>query len=581
MKKYNSTIRMISKTEPSFMIWMLAQIIISSMIPILTVYAPKLIIEALTDEKSFSDVLRIVMLYGVLLLILNFINTNFESKSKLAADRFTKKLRFEIGKITMSMELSEIESTKTAEVVNLAKKASNLTETLAFLQRMISNAITVVGLSYMIARLDFLFLITVLIVVGLKSLFAFLSFRYQAKARLLSAQNERVGNYLHGIAYFNPGGAKEIRVGNLQSWYMNKIKVYRNQMVNLQYIDFKNTALFDTISALAIALQSFIVLFLLSANYMEGHISIADFTMIFTAVTTLTSSLSVFSEQIGFLKKQMMTVSDYNKLVSMHRNENDGVTGKMTEADIPSIDEIVFEDVTFNYPNSPLPALKDINITIKRGEKLVIVGLNGAGKSTFIKLLCKFYKPTNGRITLNGIDIWSIPNSKYYLFLAAVFQDNVNFTFSILENVTMSESSDEERVSEILRNLKMDAYADQTQVHVTKTFSPDGIELSGGEGQKLSIARAIYKKAQLLILDEPTASLDAEAESELYGDFFRLSKNKTVIFISHRLAAVGVADNIAVFDNGSITEYGSHKELIKQNGLYKKMVIAQSKPYVK
>lgn len=123
----------------------------------------------------------------------------------------------------------------------------------------------------------------------------------------------------------------------------------------------------------------------------------------------------------------------------------------------------------------------------------MIVGLNGAGKSTFIKLLCKFYKPSTGRITLNGFDIWSIPNNKYYSFIAAVFQDNVNFAFSIRENITMSENCDEEKVREILFDLKMDAYADRTSIHVTKIFSMDGVELSGGEGQKLSIARAIYK----------------------------------------------------------------------------------------
>ncbi|MDD4593090.1 MAG: ABC transporter ATP-binding protein [Parabacteroides sp.] len=450
MKKFYSTIRMIHITEPPFLIWMPAQIIISSIIPILTVYAPKLIIEALIGGKPFSDVLHTVLLYGALLLVLHFMNTYLENRSKLSADRFMKKLRYDIGKITMSMELSEIERAETAEVVNLAKKASTITETLAYLQRMISNAITVVGLSYIIARLDFLFLITVLIVVGLKSLFTYFSFRYQKNARLLTAQNERVGNYLHGVAYFNPGGAKEIRVGNHQNWFMNKIKAYRNQMVTLQYRDFKNTALFDTMMALAIGIQSFIVLFLLSVDYLEGDISIADFTLYFTAVTILTSALSVFSEQLGLFKRKMMTVSDYNKLLFIHKNEKDGVVRKETEADISSIDEIVFEDVTFTYPNTKNPALREVNITIKKGEKLVIVGPNGAGKSTFIKLLCKFYKPTSGRITLNGFDIWSIPNSKYYIYIAAVFQDNVNFAFSLLENVSMFDSSDKDTVSKIL-----------------------------------------------------------------------------------------------------------------------------------
>ena len=149
------------------------------------------------------------------------------------------------------------------------------------------------------------------------------------------------------------------------------------------------------------------------------------------------------------------------------------------------------------------------------------------------------------------------------------------------ENIAFTESADNEKICAVLRELGMDIYANQTDTYITKTFSPNGIEPSGGEEQKLAIARAVYKDASLLILDEPTASLDVKAESEIYRNFFRMAKDKTTVFISHRLACSKVADRIAVFSGGRITEYGNHDDLVRQGGLYAEMYEKQSKLYVK
>lgn len=211
------------------------------------------------------------------------------------------------------------------------------------------------------------------------------------------------------------------------------------------------------------------------------------------------------------------------------------------------------------------------------------MGASGAGKSTFVKLLCRFYHPTEGRITVGGVDIWEISGEAYAKVISAVFQDYVNFSFTLGENVTMCGSAPEDKtwfaltqagLSERVRSLPKGLHT-----FLTRKFDRQGIELSGGEGQKLAIARALYKNTPIVILDEPTASLDPKAENEIYETFFRAAENRTSVFISHRLAASTKADRIAVFLEGRIKEYGTHGQLMEKGGLYADMFRKQGQAY--
>jgi ABC-type transport system involved in cytochrome bd biosynthesis fused ATPase/permease subunit len=182
------------------------------------------------------------------------------------------------------------------------------------------------------------------------------------------------------------------------------------------------------------------------------------------------------------------------------------------------------------------------------------------------------------------IDIWDIPNEEYYKIISAVFQDFVNLSFTLKENISMNESGCLNKIAEIIDVVglkeRVAELPDGYETYLSKSFDSDGIEFSGGQAQKIAIARAVYKNTPVLILDEPTANLDPKAESEIYTDFFNIAKDKTTIFISHRLAASTIADNIAVFSDGKITEYGFHDDLIKQDGIYAEMYCKQSRQYV-
>ena len=249
----------------------------------------------------------------------------------------------------------------------------------------------------------------------------------------------------------------------------------------------------------------------------------------------------------------------------------------------PGEHRIEFRNVTFAYPGTDKKVLDGVNITVEPGEHLSIVGLNGAGKTTFIKLLCRLYDPTEGEILVDGRNIMEYDYKEYVGQFAPVFQDFKIFGFSIGENIVF-DNMDQVRLKEILKLTGLDGMTQKlpkgVDTPVFKMFEEDGIEPSGGEKQKMAIARALYKNASVIILDEPTAALDPMAEYEIYKQFHSLVGDKTAFYISHRLSSCRFCDKIAVFSEGGIAEYGSHEELVNiSGGIYAKMFEAQAQYY--
>lgn len=574
-------LRLIAEKEPSYLLWSVPQIVTGSVLSLLAVYVPKRILETLTGNRAFGETVQVILFYSVILLFLKIMNSYLSNRSNLSAERFAAKLRFEIGRMTMQLEMKDIETASQRKVIQMANNATGLTGILEVVRQIVSNGITIAGLAWIAVRLNVLFLLAIAVVFAVKTLFSYLQFRFNRKARELHARNDRVGDYLMGLAYFNNGAQKELRVNHLQPWFMEKILRYRGEMLRLQYKDFKRSAIFESIMAVLMGVQSLVVLVILADSYLDGAITIADFTMYFSAVTSLTAALHALTQQIRRYNEQMLNFSDYQKLVDLLAQTK---IEAASDTEMPTQAEIVFDDVTFAYPGSDKHVLEHLHLTIRNGEKLMLVGVNGSGKTTLIKLLCKLYRPTSGRITLNGQDIWSIPNEVYYRTIGAVFQDYRNFAFTLAENVSLAEDTDNKRISAIFRELGLDGFIDNLpdgiNTSLTRQFASNGVELSGGQDQKMAIARAIYKDAPLLILDEPTASLDVKAESEMYADFDRMANGKTTVFISHRLAAAMLAERIVVLDNGRVAESGSHAELMQCGGLYAEMFTAQSQAYV-
>lgn len=245
---------------------------------------------------------------------------------------------------------------------------------------------------------------------------------------------------------------------------------------------------------------------------------------------------------------------------------------------------VEFRDVSFKYPNTESYALRHVNLKFKVGEKLAVVGMNGSGKTTFIKLMCRLYDPTEGEILLNGVNIKKYDYDEYMSIFSVVFQDFGLFSFSLGQNVATAKEYDSERAAICLEKAgfgeRLKSMPNGLDTCIYKNYDKKGVEISGGEAQKIALARALYKDAPFIVLDEPTAALDPISEYEVYSNFNKISGDKTAIYISHRLASCKFCDKIAVFDKGSIVQTGAHEELVEDiKGKYYELWNAQAQWY--
>ena len=246
--------------------------------------------------------------------------------------------------------------------------------------------------------------------------------------------------------------------------------------------------------------------------------------------------------------------------------------------------EIEFRDVSFRYPGSETDALKHLSFRFKLGTKLAVVGMNGSGKSTMIKLLCRLYDPTEGEILLNGINIQKYDYDEYMSLFSVVFQDFQLFSFTLGENVASSRNYDRVKAQRCLKQAGFGQRLSQLpkglDTYLNQDFDQSGVTMSGGEAQKIALARALYKDAPFMILDEPTAALDPMAEYEIYTRFNDMVGRKTAVYISHRLSSCRFCDEIAVFHEGKLVQYGTHSQLLADpNGQYYALWTAQAQYY--
>lgn len=580
MKKLRGIIlifKTICRYEPFYVVCSFPQAILTAVQALLAAYFPKLFIEQLMNGEDHGEIVKTIALYAAALLLVTTVNLFLKNRTEFFADRFAKKIRETTGTIAMELPVEVMENADFHDRLYMANNVNEIIGAVTVLQNIFSEIFTVVGLAAVIAQLDFVFVLLIGAILAVKAFFVYLMQKRIARQRISFAQNDRVGNYLNGVAYFDKGAAKELRLNNLEEWFMGKIHAYRDEMLGLQYSDFKLYALFDIVLSVVMAAQTFCILWILSSRYIGGAITIADFTMYFSAVTVISASLSKVIEKIGEYNRMRLSMSDFDSVSAA------GVTGSDRKISELKDTTIRFENVSFAYPGSGQCCLKNVSIEIPANEKLAVVGENGAGKSTFIKLLCKFYRPTEGRITVGGVDIWDISNEAYRNIISAVFQDYINFSFTVGENVTMCEAAPEEETLAVLEQAglseRINRLPQGIHTYLSKNFDRGGVELSGGEGQKLAISRALYKNTSVVILDEPTASLDPKAENEIYENFFHMAKNRTAIFISHRLAASTKSDHIAVFAGGEVVEYGTHEQLLKSDGIYANMFRKQGRLY--
>jgi ABC-type multidrug transport system fused ATPase/permease subunit len=453
-----------------------------------------------------------------------------------------------------------------------------------FMHRNVSLASNILGLITYACIISFVHPV-ILILLFIISLLQMLVFNcakhYEYNKKEIMSTVSVTQNYLQEQA-FDVKAGKDIRLYQLHT-LINR--VYDKANFDMKKIKARIKGVYYINDVVAIVLRffreavSYGYLIYLLINGLE----VSYFVLYLGIISGFAIWFTKITEDMSEVGRFHLSISDFRDFIEK-KNIFRHKEGKDVEGNEIALD-ILFDHVSFRYEGSEENVLNDVSFHMKKGEKLALVGINGAGKTTIVKLMCGFYQPTEGRILVNGIDIRDINIEKYFKQIAVVFQDAFTLSFTIGENITglSSESLDREKainameISGLLN--KVESLEKGMDTFLNKDMEEGGIQLSGGEMQKLMLARALYKNAKLLILDEPTAALDAIAESELYERYQRLLKGRTSLFISHRLASTRFCDHIIFLEEGKITEEGNHDTLLELGRNYAHMFQVQSRYY--
>lgn len=578
--------KMVWKEKPVYFLWLFLTILLMAVQPFFNIILPKAIIEELLNGKN-ADVL---IVYAIILVLSNGIISSLVrvlGRQNYKLDNWFE-LYF-VKLLTGKCMTMDFEHTENPDVLNQVRKAK---DGLGFyswglfglsncMKGIAASVITLCGVVVIIATASpFLFVIALLSVLG--SSFAVSKMN---KLEIImfnkGPQVNRAFWYIHDIIGY-PEYGKDIRLYNGEKLLTEKGKSSFRDLYLLFKEQEDGKRKWGCLNALIAMLESLGVYLYLGYLAVIGRVTIGDFTMLVNAAATFRSSLQNIITQLQDLQKKAGFMDEFRKFMEYADVQVKG------EKKVPDMKhpEIRFEHVTFRYPGTEQDVLKDVSITIRPGEHLSVVGLNGAGKTTFIKLLCRMYDVTEGAIYVNGVSIQEYEYQEYMKLLSVVFQDFKLFSMSIRDNIRMGDWEKEEGNLEELCKLcgleeKLASLPDGPDTLLYKQFDETGIEPSGGEAQKIAITRAIFKNAPIIVLDEPTAALDPVAEYEIYKQFDRLVGGKTAVYISHRLSSCKFCDRIAVFSDNTIAEYGTHDELVKKpGGIYAKMFEAQAQYYV-
>lgn len=423
----------------------------------------------------------------------------------------------------------------------------------------------------------FIFLVILIIFLFLKNVFAKKHGQYLEDLCNGNDRSNAMINYLWSL-YYRMDAAKEIRLYQMDDLFIKKSEPLENDPT---FLDFgkKNGKLFFVSDNLGQVLSYSAYIYVASLA-IRSIISIGQVLYMSGIILNAVNAITEFQNAFAQWTHQMSYLNafyDFLKLPNMHY-EGTLPIEKRDDGEYT----FEFRNVSFAYPQQKDPVLKNVNIKFHLKEKLAIVGMNGAGKTTIVKLLCRLYEPSEGEILLNGINITKYNYAEYTSIFSVVFQDFALFSYELDENIAGNKDVDKERLDDVLQRLDMkervQSFRDKEHSLLFKD-NGDGVNVSGGEAQKLAIARALYKNAPFVILDEPTAALDPISEAEIYENFNTLVENKTTLYISHRMSSCKFCNRIIVMEHGEIEEEGSHEELLENKKLYAELWNAQAQYY--
>lgn len=557
---------------------------------LLNSYAPKYVLSFIEDDLLFNTIIMYTVIICLIMMILDVISTtcynSFEFEYRKTEGYVEKKRMDKL----FHTDFKNMESPDFLDYAQRAKTALNRGKGFHGVLYQSRNFIaqgTLMILSAALIGIQNLLMMIIFIVIsfGIVKISSFFTKRDKIKFSDAMAPTWRKMNYLESTTK-NFDFAKDIRLFNMSNAFFNQLSGVNETYKELNRKHHNRMVLWEVSLGSVLIVQKILMYTWLVYNVVTGAYQISDFVLYVGLVSTFHASVGYVNWIYSDMRTNSLMINDYRNFVDWKedRETADEKDGYITEINLDKF-EFRFENVSFKYPGHDNYVLKNVNLTIKNGAKLAVVGVNGAGKTTFIKLMMKLYEPSEGRILLNDVDIKEYNREEYFKLFSPVFQNVECFAMPIYQNISFAEEdkTDMNKINEVLEQSglseKINSYEKGIHTNLLKIFDKEGIDLSGGEKQRLAMARALYKDGKVIILDEPTAALDALAEDRMYREFENMIHGKTAVFISHRLGSTRFCDKIAMFEDGTIVEEGTHEELMAKNGKYAYMFGIQSQYY--
>ncbi|HNZ77535.1 MAG TPA: ABC transporter ATP-binding protein [Bacilli bacterium] len=575
------SIRIIRTIKKYFFLKKIINMIINSLLIFTVPLILKRFLHGIENNLSIDEIIYELLFLSIFCMMTSIIECILKNSINYDIEVINTKLLKQFNESTIKIDYEFLERPEIQDMYELANASI---KTYSGMFGLTMQFIDVLG--YIIS-----FLISGIIIVEINVYFVFIVIAVSLLKIYLEKNKQKIRSrnlkeklpphnrriiYCNSVAQ-NIGFAKDVRLYDVYNYIKKErnksVKNYMGLVDNNHRISFIFYFLVYFLNfVLEVSMYIFLVL-----DVVKG-MPISDFTFSIASVTILISMISKLVINYGNIYKSSLSVDDYISFSNFFDMEDS--VGQ--DIDLSTFN-IEFKNVYYKYYLQDDYALEDVSFTIKNEDKIALLGINGAGKTTLVKLICGLYKPTKGEIYINGVNITDIRKECLWRAISPVFQDLVLFPFTILENIIDNDDLDINKINNVIRLVgleeKIKSLKSGYDTILSRNLYDEGIDLSGGESQRILIAKAIYKKSSLIILDEPTSALDPLAEASFYENFDNIINRRTTIFITHRLSATKFCDKILMFENGKLIEAGNHFELMQLDTLYKKLFETQSKLY--
>lgn len=580
----------------------------------LQVYLPKMIIQKLEHKASIAEMGLSILTLVLLLMICIIIREKMRSKTEHGNRLVTQKMQNDYTDKLLYVDYGYLEDAEFLSIRNMAKESlfggtigsqerAMLMDFMPTLIMIVAALGNVAVYLFYLNKLSWLLIILLFTDVFLGTALAIKLFRKNEGkyGQMVSDSWQKMDYVTRKTQDFSM--AKDIRLYHMNSWLSGLVNGYLKERLRLKKKELSNRGMGDMFYVTSLTIFQIAVFAMVLQNYLQGKLEVSDvvFYVNMTPVLYTLLDMEVSTKSMHLLR----IITEFQRFQDfMHYGKDTEKQDSCIQKEAPAI---TLEHVSFSYPKSDKIVLQDINLTVKAGEKVAIVGVNGAGKTTLMKLICGLLHPTSGRILLNDVDMETMEAEERYAWFSCTFQDVQFLPVSIRENISQenrisfaedNESSankkarqktkkaskqNDDRIWNCLEQAgirqEIEDLPEKLDTLLEKSINENATDFSGGQRQKLILARALYRNTGALILDEPTAALDALAENDIYEKYAEFAADKTSFFVSHRLSSTRFCDRILLLDGGNIAEEGTHEELLEQHGIYADMFEMQSKYY--